>query len=108
MCAGNALFSHTKVVSERKIVREMLCFTIKTAVGGCEGRCERAGAVAYARLCSAMGGYRRIGAPLGSGIVGRESHVMVSRWLWVRFAALCHGEVHSKNCKSHCNGGFGW
>ena len=59
MCAGNAVFSHTKVVSESKIVREMLCCTIETAVGGCEGRmCETAGAamVAYARLWSAIVG----------------------------------------------------
>ena len=55
MCAGNALFCHTRVVSESKIAREMLCFTMETAVGGCEGRrCERAVAavVAYASLCS--------------------------------------------------------
>ena len=32
MCAGNAVFYHTKVVSESKIVREMLCFTIETGV----------------------------------------------------------------------------
>ena len=38
LCAGNVLFSHTTVVSEIKIVREMLCFTIGTDVGGCEGR----------------------------------------------------------------------
>ena len=51
-------------------MREMLCFAIKTAVGGCEGRrCETAGAamVAYARLCSLM---LRIGPPLGSASAG--------------------------------------
>ena len=54
LCAGNALFSHTIVVSEIKIVREMLCFTIETAVGGCEARrCET---VAYARVCPGMFG----------------------------------------------------
>ena len=55
MCAGNAVFSHAKVVFERMIVRELLCFTIETAARGREGRrCETAGAamVAYARLCS--------------------------------------------------------
>ena len=31
-CAGNALFYHTNVVSESKIVREMLCFTLEKAV----------------------------------------------------------------------------
>ena len=59
MCAGNAVFSHTKVVSESKIVREMLCFTIETAVCGCEGRrCETAVAamLAYGRLCSPIVG----------------------------------------------------
>ena len=53
MCARNVVFSHTEVVSESKIVCEMLCFTVETAVGGCEGRrCETAVAamVAYARL----------------------------------------------------------
>ena len=57
MCAGNAVFYHTEVVFESKIVPEMRCFTIETAVGGCEGRkCETAVAsiamVAYARLGS--------------------------------------------------------
>ena len=54
---GNAVFSDTEVVSESKIVREMLCFTIETAVGGCEGRrCETAVAamVAYARLVGSV------------------------------------------------------
>ena len=63
MCARNAVFSHTEVVSESKIVREMLRFAIETAVGGCEGRrCETAGAamVAYVRLWSAMVGYGRL------------------------------------------------
>ena len=37
------MFPHTKVLSESKIVRRMLRFTIETAVGGCEGRrCETA------------------------------------------------------------------
>ena len=46
-----------------KIVREMLRFTIETAVGGCEGRrCETAGAamVAYGRLCAPIGAYARL------------------------------------------------
>ena len=34
MCGGNGVFSHTEVVSESKIVPEMLGFTIETAVGG--------------------------------------------------------------------------
>ena len=54
----------------------MLCFTIETAVGGCEGRrCERAGAamLAYAHPCSVLGGYRRVGPPLGSGVTGGEA-----------------------------------
>ena len=74
MCAGNAVFSHTKVVSESKIVHEMLCFTKETAVGGCEGRrCETAGAamVANGRPCSPTGKCR-------------ESLVMVvPSWFWV-------------------------
>ena len=32
------MFSHTAVVAESKVVREILCFTIETAAGGCEGR----------------------------------------------------------------------
>ena len=45
MCAGNAVFYDTEVLSESKTVRETLRFTIETAVGGCEGtRCETAGA----------------------------------------------------------------
>ena len=36
-------FFHTEVVSESKIAHEMFCFTIETAVRGCEGRmCETA------------------------------------------------------------------
>ena len=57
----------TQVVSESKMVREMLCFTIETAVCGCEGRmCETAVAamVAYARLWSPMLAHARIGPPL--------------------------------------------
>ena len=49
------MFSHTKAVSESTIAREMLRFTIETAVGGCEGRrCETAIAamLAYARVSS--------------------------------------------------------
>ena len=43
MCAGNAVFSQTEVVSESKIVREMLCFTIETPARGCASRgCETA------------------------------------------------------------------
>ena len=59
MCAGNAVFSHTKVLSESKIVRELPCFTIETAVGGCEGRwCQTEGAaiLAHGRLCLIMFG----------------------------------------------------
>ena len=55
MCAGNAVFFHTKVVSESKIAREMLCFTKETAVRLCEGRrCKTAGAamLAYGRISS--------------------------------------------------------
>ena len=37
MCAGNAAFFHREVVSESKIAYEMRCFTIESAVGGCEG-----------------------------------------------------------------------
>ena len=83
MCVGNAVFFHTEVVSESKIVREMLCFTIETAVRQCEGRkCETAVAdmVAYARLCSPMLAHARlcspmlascrIGPPLGSASAG--------------------------------------
>ena len=55
MFVGNAVFFHIKVVSESKIAREMLCFTIETGVRWCEGRrCKTAVAdmVAYGRLCS--------------------------------------------------------
>ena len=66
MYAGNAVFYHTEVVSESKIVCGMLCFTIETAV------CETAVAamVAYARLWSPMLAYRQIGPPSGSAIAG--------------------------------------
>ena len=60
MCVGNTVFFHTEVVSESKIARETLCFTIETAVRQCEGRrCETAVAdmVAYARLWSPMLAY---------------------------------------------------
>ena len=63
MCARNAVFSNTEVVSERMRVRDMLCFTIETAVGGCEGRrCETAGAAMVAYLClwSPMFAYARL------------------------------------------------
>ena len=60
------MFLHTKVVSESKIAREMLCFTIETAVRQCEGRrCETAVAdmLAYGRLCSPMVAYARLWSP---------------------------------------------
>ena len=43
------------------------------------------------RLWSPMGGYRRIGAPLGNEIIGCESHCKagVKVALGGRFAALC-------------------
>ena len=47
------MFFHTKVVSESKIAREMLCFTIEMGVRWCEGRrCKTAvvDLVAYGRL----------------------------------------------------------
>ena len=51
MCAGNSVFSHTEGVSESKMACEMLCFTIETAVGGCEGRrCETAVAAMFAPI----------------------------------------------------------
>ena len=56
MCTKWRVFN-TEVVSEGKIVRDMRCFTIETAVGGCEGRrCETAGAamLAYGCLWSPM------------------------------------------------------
>ena len=65
-------------------MQEMLCFTIETAVGGCEGRrCETA--------VAAMVAYGRIGAPLGSEIIGCESHCNggVKVALGGRFVALC-------------------
>ena len=57
MCRKCCVFFHTEAVSESKMVREMLCFTIDTGVGGCEGRRRGtavAAMVAYARLCSDM------------------------------------------------------
>ena len=98
MCAGNDVFSHTKVAFESQMVRQMLCFTIETAVRGCEGRrCETAGAAmfAYVRLWSPMVAYRRIGAPLGSASRGCESHCNcgVKVALGGRFAALCELQI---------------
>ena len=55
MCAGNAVFFLTKVVSESKIAREMLCFIIETGVRLCEGRRYKtavADMLAYGRLVS--------------------------------------------------------
>ena len=99
MCAGNAVFYHTEVVFESKMVREMLCFTIETAVGGCAGRrCETAGAamVAYACLCLPMVAYARLTSDRCSGneIVGCESHCsggfqVVLAWRWWRIRE-CH------------------
>ena len=56
-CARNAVSYHTKDAAESKMAREMLCFTIETAVGGREGRrCQTAVSVmfAYGRLCSPL------------------------------------------------------
>ena len=89
MCAGHAVFFHTQGVSESKIVREMLCFTKETVVGGCEGRrCGTAVAamLAYARLCSPMVAYARLSSDRSS--IGKCKR----RWLnalgfrkcWVR------------------------
>ena len=105
MCAGNAVFYHAEVVSQSKIAREMRCFPIETAVGGCEGsRCETA---AYARLgpdrCS----------------IGKSS--ALKRWFpggaGLPMVALCNapagvhgGAVLLGNViaggQRHCNGGF--
>ena len=70
MCGKCSVFPHKSCVLK---VREMLRFTIETVVGGCEDRrCER-----RLRVCSPMVvymvAYGRIGPPLGSEIVGRES-----------------------------------
>ena len=70
MCARNAVFFHTEVVSESKIVREMLCFTIATAVRVCEGRgCD------YGRLCLPMVAYGRLSSDRSS--IGKCNR----RWL---------------------------
>ena len=66
-----------QVVSESKMVREILCFTIETAVGGCEcRRCETAVAamVAYARPCQTHcnGGFEFGAVLLGNGIAGDD------------------------------------
>ena len=61
------------MVSESKIMREMLCFTIETAVRLCEGRrCKMAGAdmFTYVGLWSPIFAYIRIGPQLGSASVG--------------------------------------
>ena len=48
-------FYHTEAGSESKIAREMLCFTIETAVGGREGRrCRTGGCGLSSRLARAM------------------------------------------------------
>ena len=91
MYAGNAVFSHTKVVSESKIARKMLCFTIEMGVRLCEGRrCKRAGAamLAYVRECS------------DRSSIEKHCNGGVKVVLGGRFAALC-----IQSCKSNCNGG---
>ena len=84
MCAGNAVFYHTEVVSESKIARKMLCFTIETAVGGCEGgRCETAGAamLAYGRLWAGIVGSVRHWEVVVQ--VVKRNVMVASRWYWV-------------------------
>ena len=84
MCAGNAVFFHTKVVSESKIARKMLCFTIETAVRLREGRrCKTAVAdmVAYGRLCADIVGSVRHWE-VQAQVVKRIGTV-ASRWCWV-------------------------
>ena len=93
MCAWNAVFSNTEAVSESKIVREMLCFTIETAVGGCEGRrCETAGAAmvayGYGRLWSPMVAHGRLWSPMVGSVrhwevksqVVKRIVMVASRW----------------------------
>ena len=88
MCAGNAVFSKTQVVSESKIAREILCFSKKRgAKVGCVRR--------RLRLCPPMVAYARLSSdrcyPLGSEIIGRESQCNggVKVVLGGRFAAQC-------------------
>ena len=84
MCARNAVFSHTELVSESKIANEMLCFTIETAVGGCKGgRCETAGAamIAYVRLWSAMVGSVRHWEVQSQAV--KRIVMVASRWRWI-------------------------
>ena len=55
MCAGNAAFCHTLVVSESKIVCEMTYFIKETVVRLCQGRRYEtvvAAVLAFVRLCS--------------------------------------------------------
>ena len=72
-------------MSESKIVREMLCFTIETVVGGCEGRrCETAVAamLAYGRLCSPMVAYARLSSDRSSiGKCKRRWLNALERWV---------------------------
>ena len=55
-------------VAESKMAREMLCFTIETAVVGRKGRiCETAGA-GYVRAMFELCSRRRVGVLLGNAI----------------------------------------
>ena len=65
------MFSHTKVLFESKIAPEN-CFTIETAVGGCESRRCATAVAAMVAYGWSMGAYARSGPPLGSEIAGGE------------------------------------
>ena len=83
-CAGIVVFFHTEVVSESKIVREMLCFTIETAVGGCQGRTREtavADMVAYARLSSDRPSIGKCNRKWLNALYGRFQ-VVLARWWW--------------------------
>ena len=58
-CGSSGVFYHTNAAAESKMAREMLCFTIETAVGGPKGRrCRTDGCglcSGYVRAMSALG-----------------------------------------------------
>ena len=107
---------HTKVVSESKIAREMLCFTIETAVRLCKGRrCKTAVAdmVAYARISSdrsAIGKCKRRSLyALEWWVAGGAGFGMAAPCYWGRMAGFHGGAVLLGNVigsgQTHWNGG---
>ena len=133
-CGSSGVFYHTNGAAESKMAREMLCFTIETALkrpwvgamsalaclgpqssGVSHGLRRCAGGKCIQRVASRLVmvvsrwlgvvGLRRCGRGKCIPRVANRIVMVESRKLGVILQRCDWGDVHSKSCKSQCNGG---